>query len=297
MSSAVIACNNGVIRTRLDSGSAPSAKRAGSDSALGLPIRSSSAARVGIRHSINSEFREVTPLVQWSRAGAVPKDQQLQLRAPRKVYRGRSLAGASETSPGNGGTMPWRPSPAPRSHSMGTIVGAREGEGCRGSASTHMRASTPPPLPLQSTLAKALPRASHRAPPARPQTAPAWDGRIVRVGSGAQAPAPAPDRADDGRSESRGAEPQLYTLPKHVHRGTLYASQISMHLAHSALGRIIVQRERYVEWATSLLNGQLPELIATVAITRTRADDEGAASLAARREVRLVSGRIHARPQ
>ena len=45
------------------------------------------------------------------------------------------------------------------------------------------------------------------------------------------------------------------TDPKHTPaaKGASYAADINTHLAHNALGRIIVQRERYVDWAKALL--------------------------------------------
>ena len=38
-------------------------------------------------------------------------------------------------------------------------------------------------------------------------------------------------------------------------KGAQYAKHIASHLAHGALGRVIIQRERYVAWASTLLHG------------------------------------------
>lgn len=54
-------------------------------------------------------------------------------------------------------------------------------------------------------------------------------------------------------SSSAGLADPRDPQPDSKAKGAQYAKHIASHLAHGALGRVLVQRERYVDWATTLL--------------------------------------------
>lgn len=76
--------------------------------------------------------------------------------------------------------------------------------------------------------------------------------------------------------------------PKPVSAGTAYTRQINLYQAHSALGRVISQRERYLDWATSLLEHVLPELLKPIELRRRLA--AGTATAEEQAEIERIEG-------
>jgi hypothetical protein len=76
--------------------------------------------------------------------------------------------------------------------------------------------------------------------------------------------------------------------PKPVSAGTAYTRQIQLYQAHSALGRVISQRERYLDWATNLLEHVLPELLKPIELRRRLA--AGTATAEEQAEIERIEG-------
>ena len=242
----------------------PPAAQAFASTRIPLVRPSSAATALGLRHSVPSELREIKPLRAGKEAakGAVPADQVLQLRAPRSLTATSSEARLTGSASSH---RPAQPESAPirRSATHSTLPCATSGAS---SVSGGVAAQLPAPLPRAPPYLQRQP--SHRAPPAPPSAAAAprgaaWQApRAVRIGFAA------PGRLSDLalRNVNRAQEEHRSFAKRQHERGTMYARQVTLHLANSALGRAIGQRERYVAWATVLLNNVLPELLAAAAV-------------------------------
>ncbi len=146
-------------------------------------------------------------------------------------------------------------------------------------------APPPPPPAAVAAAARRTPAAAmarmHRAPPTRLRSSSSEPARPPMQGLGVRLGTPNPwlgrlERTLEGAAQacSAGGGAPVRAPPKPVARGALYARTISLHLAHGALGRVIVQRERYVDWAASLLVGVLPQLLKPVELRRRHAAGE-----------------------